>query len=365
MKLLVINSNAMFENETGIYIYKETGKFLNELNSAYDVENLHFKLPFTNNDGMANYDLQKTQIKITAIKRQKNKLLTYINAYGKALKSLYGSDFLYIFYPNSFSYLALLSIVLGKPFGLYIRGEKGILSSKSIFLYKHAKFILTVSPQFSYVVAKYNGKTETIRPMIEYSDTDIIRNRVYDHKRVYKFLYVGRIEIAKGTFELIEAFNILVKKGHNIKLYLVGDGENTIEIKGLVDKYGLGDSVVFFGSVYDREKIKSLYQEADVFILPTHHEGFPRVLYEAMIFGTPILTTFVGSIPYLMKDDVNCYKIEAKNINDIVEKMDMMIANYSKGAKVATNATETISRYLAANNETHSTQFKRLISEQA
>src|SRR5690606_38454374 len=52
---------------------------------------------------------------------------------------------------------------------------------------------------------------------------------------------------------------------------------------------------------------------ADLFIFPSHHEGFPRVLYEAMASALPIFTTFVGGIPGRMVHLQNCIEIPVKN----------------------------------------------------
>jgi glycosyltransferase involved in cell wall biosynthesis len=61
-----------------------------------------------------------------------------------------------------------------------------------------------------------------------------------------------------------------------------------------------------------------------LFVLPTHEEGFPRVLYEAMIKSAVIVTTMVGGIPGLMEDGVNCLAIpvgDAPAIADAIERL--------------------------------------------
>src|SRR5690606_31957169 len=107
-------------------------------------------------------------------------------------------------------------------------------------------------------------------------------------------------------------------------------------------KIGISESINFKGAVFDTQKIKDFYLKADIYILPTYHEGFPRTLYEAMIYGTPIITTFVGGIPYLMKDKFNCLKIEPKSVESIVDALVYSINNYEKMLDCAKNAQTTV-----------------------
>ncbi|MGF6928992.1 glycosyltransferase involved in cell wall biosynthesis [Chitinophaga sp. W2I13] len=354
MKILVINSNAMFEDSKGLYIYKETGKFLNELNHVFQIENFHYKRPFNGNDAMANYNLKETQIQLTALKIRKSKVLSYVVAYTTGLKRLMSNDFLYLFYPNSFFLLGFAAVILRKPFGLYVRGEKGISSWPSTFLFKRAAFIATVSPRFTNNTKPFCDQSYTIKPMMGFGAGDIVTDRTYEAKPVLRFLFIGRVERDKGIYELIEAFDKLLESGiTNFVVDVAGEGADMEAVKQMLQGSVLADKVILHGPVYDKDRIRDFYLQADVFLLPTHHEGFPRVLYEAMIFGTPIITTFVGSISYVMKDQENCYEIQPKNGADLYAKMLPFFNNYKKHAQVAVNGTATIKRYLEENSKSH------------
>jgi glycosyltransferase involved in cell wall biosynthesis len=61
---------------------------------------------------------------------------------------------------------------------------------------------------------------------------------------------------------------------------------------------------------------------AHIFIFPSYHEEFPRVLYEAMINSLPIVTTMVGGISGRMVDGKNCIGIPAKSAGSIVEAIE-------------------------------------------
>ena len=155
-------------------------------------------------------------------------------------------------------------------------------------------------------------------------------------------LFIGRIEKDKGIFELIEAFKRLIDLGYSkIQLNIIGSGKDTQKIISLINDYDLNGLVTLHGNVSDSSKLKAFYMNSDFFILPTYHEGFPRVLYEAMIFRVTIITTFVGSINDLMIDEYNCFKMVKIFSND--ELIDPIL----------NNATLTVKNYLIENFRSH------------
>lgn len=367
MKVLVINNNAMFSNSDGLHIFKNTGEFLVGLkNAGAKVETFHFELEMGENNFMATFNLLKTGLKISSVHRGKYKYFSYIKAYIVGINRLLKNDFLYIFYPNSFVYLALFAIIFRKPYGIYLRGENGVNSMKSKFFFKHAQIVLTVSPVFSNSMKHYKCISETISPMINYTIKDIAFDRNYPNKTQYKLLFLGRVEIQKGIKDLINAVKLLINNDlNNISLDVVGDGPDFSAMKTLVNDLDIDSFITFHGTILDKDKTQEFYLNSDLFISPTHpnHEGFPRVLYEAMILGCPIIGTTVGAISYLMKDSYNIYQIEHKNPKSLAEKIAMIMKNYQLGEMVAKNAMNTVKEYLTDRQEAHHNQLYRLIKE--
>lgn len=355
----------MFENEKDLFIHKSAGKFLIELKElGNDVELFHFRIRVEDNDWVAGFNVLDKGLRITAIPRARSKIISYVKAFPVGILRLLKNDFTYLFYPNSFFILLFFAILFHKPYGLYVRGEKGINSRISKYLFRHASVIFTISPKFTEFINQFGCKAESIRPMIEYSIKDIVENRRYDTKEVYNLLFLGRIEYAKGIFDLVDAVSLLIKKGtKNFQLDVVGNGPDAVTVKEKVKEMDLCDYIKFHGSVYETDIINNFYRNADIFILPTHHEGFPRVLYEAMIFGTPIITAFVGSISFLMKENHNCYKIEPKDPLGLCDVIVSVITDYKTKSKIGLNGTTTIRDYLNKYNDSHSSQLNKILSE--
>jgi glycosyltransferase involved in cell wall biosynthesis len=107
-----------------------------------------------------------------------------------------------------------------------------------------------------------------------------------------KLLFLSRLHEKKGVHLLIEAAALLRQKGRRFKLLLAGTGSPAYEnqLREQTRRLQLEDAVSFLGLVKGVEKI-SLYQSADLFVLPTQQENFGLVLIEALAAGTPVLTT--------------------------------------------------------------------------
>ena len=80
-----------------------------------------------------------------------------------------------------------------------------------------------------------------------------------------------------------------------------------------------------------------------------------------MIFGTPIITTFVGGISVIMEDNINSLKIEAKSIDSVVEKLEQALGNYLEMGRLAIKATETVRKIVDKNRLTHGQHLNEII----
>lgn len=365
MRILVIDNAAMaVDVNKRFYTNGLNSSFFNDL---VEVENevTAFQLTMECNKSAILYDLEEHGVNCIPVKRRRYKLLSYIIAYLRIIPEIIKTDFVYIFYPNTFKYATFMCRLLGKKYGLYIRGMQGVDDKFSHRIYKKSYTIFTVSKYFTDKVNEIVGNevAHTIRPMVSYNDDDIIKDRIYTDKKHYNLLFLCRIVKDKGVVELLNAIKILSQSNkYSITLTVVGYGDFLLEAKQICKDLGIEDYVRFAGSVNNEEMKKQYYLEADAYILPTYHEGFPRTLYESMIFGTPIITTFVGGIPTLMKDNFDCLKIEKKDIDSIVKKVDQLFCNYAETAKLLSlNARNTVTPIISKTKLTHGKDLNKIL----
>lgn len=290
--------------------------------------------------------------------------MTYAKLHWQALIQILKSDYAYFFYPTSNRYLALLCAIFGIPYGLYIRGDEGIFSRFSKFLFKRANSVFTVSEGFTQMVNKVNPLKvgSTIRPMIAYDERDVAIGRTYTSKDILDLLFLSRVTKLKGVEELLRAVKRINYEKQRVRLTIVGDGDYLAEAKRLTNELDIVDSVVFTGAVNDKVVKSQFYLDSDIYVLPTYYpEGFPRTLYEAMIFGTPIITTFVAGIPGLMVDGINCKRVETRSVDDLVNCISFALENYSVMVDYARNATKTVLPIIDSHRPSHAQDVDKAI----
>ena len=102
------------------------------------------------------------------------------------------------------------------------------------------------------------------------------------------FLHVGAFNEQKHQAFLLEAFALARKSRGNATLFLVGDGPLRSDCEALARSLGIGERVGFLGL---RDNVPALLSAADVFVLPSLHEGLPLTLVEAQCAGLPCLVS--------------------------------------------------------------------------
>ena len=250
----------------------------------------------------------------------------------------------YIFYPGTLGVLtAFFCRMMCKPYGLYVRGDRyghDYLSRKT---FKFSSFILTVSPSITEELRSYCSDVVTIRPMLGIRCADKMeRQKIQSKPECWQLLFVGNLIADKGIGELMEAAKLLNEKGFPFHLRLVGGGVLYNELINNLKEYGLASNVELSGLVSEKGVLMRAYEKADIFVLPTYHEGFPRVLYEAMIKALPIVTTMVGGIPGRMVDGENCLAIKAMSTEAIVNAIERLSSDVDLYNKIGRNGQNVV-----------------------
>lgn len=139
--------------------------------------------------------------------------------------------------------------------------------------------------------------------------------------------YVGRITREKGLFEALEAFVLVHAQHPQARFLIAGEGDQKRQLKEAADKAGLGGSVQFLGWL-SREDVDDLLRESGVFLLPSHFEGMPNALLEAMAMGVPVVSTPVGAVRDLVDHDRTGCLVEISDIPGMAEQICRMLANH-------------------------------------
>lgn len=164
---------------------------------------------------------------------------------------------------------------------------------------------------------------------------------------VTRLLFLGKINRNKGMNDIIEAVasNRERYRGRlKIEMCGVGDVEEMLE---LAKEKGVDDIVEYGGWVSGQDKARRLAQ-CDGLILPSHFEGVPVCILEAMSYGKPVIATRVGGIPDIITDGENGLLIPVADTQALARALDFAIDNGLEMKRMGAASLSRISDHMPA-----------------
>jgi glycosyltransferase involved in cell wall biosynthesis len=134
------------------------------------------------------------------------------------------------------------------------------------------------------------GRSNFVLPCIVDFDLNVNGIRPRSARPRLRVLFLSRIDPKKGIDLLIEALGRLAREGREFDFILAGSGDPSYEerVRAMISITGLSERTTFAGFVEGAAKA-ALFETADIFVLPSHHENFGIAVVEAMAFGLPII----------------------------------------------------------------------------
>lgn len=299
------------------------------------------------------------------------KLLNYVYLLIRLFFICLTKNNFYVYVPSNTSLFSLFFLNLfKKKYGLYVRGaikhsrlmgkvrHYGFLNRIYIKAIRRAQYILVTGPYLYNDIKLINKNTELVAPMISVSTDDLYESRDFDSFQ--NLLFVGRIDKEKGVEELIDAAKLLTEEGIQYNLSLVGGGDSEYieRMTRRIAEYKLIERITMTGRVDDAVILKKLYQNADIFVFPSHHEGFPRVLYEAMTFGLPIIATDLEAYSGSMVHNENALLVPLYNPEAIAETIVALQKSKESRINLAKNSLEFMkSHFKITKGKSHASQL--------
>lgn len=155
-------------------------------------------------------------------------------------------------------------------------------------------------------------------------------------------LMVSRLSHEKGHVDLLEALAILKRNGRKFHTVIVGEGHERAAIKSARKRLGLQDDVTLTGH---RDNVRPYFAIANLYLMPSHSEGSPNSLLEAMAAGVPCVASNVGGIPEIMTDERTGLLTPERNPEVLAKAIERLLADPALGAALAANARAETARF--------------------
>ncbi len=211
---------------------------------------------------------------------------------------------------------AVLALALGKRVILHIHGAefRGFIEARSRFarqlvsgLLDRMATIIALSPSWvSYLRTITSNKNIEILPNPVNGKDFLVRDRLESDGEV-RVLFMTTLLARKGIYDLLDAVPIVASDCPGVRFVICGSGEID-RCRAVCAERGTSGVVEFSGYVVGAQKLAK-YHDAHLFVLPSHFEGLPVSMIEAMFAGLPIVATPVGGIPDIIKEDENGFLV--------------------------------------------------------
>jgi teichuronic acid biosynthesis glycosyltransferase TuaC len=196
----------------------------------------------------------------------------------------------------------------------------------------HASRLVAVSEQLGHAAAALGVDRERIDVIPTGVNRELFKVR---HRREARrqlglpeegklALFLGRLDRAKGIFELCDAFARLAPQHPDWRLVLVGADETRGAIAERLQ--GFGDRVLLPGQ-QPIDLVPSWLAACDVLTLPSYAEGTPNVILEALACGRRVVATSVGGIPDLVRSELQGLLVRPRNVDGLTAALEQALAN--------------------------------------
>lgn len=145
------------------------------------------------------------------------------------------------------------------------------------------------------------------------------------------FAFVGRLNVDKGIYELLQAFKQLSERYTEIALLLIGnfDGGATNDIQDILSL----PNIINTGWTNEVPKYLSA---ADILVHPSYREGFSMVIQQAMALAIPVITTDIPGPSEVIEPEVSGILVEPRDVESLYAGMEWMLVNKERASEMGT-----------------------------
>lgn len=211
---------------------------------------------------------------------------------------------------------------------LYCKGLDDGFSNMQMAKRAYRKFdhIICVSQQAKESFAKVMGYAEKLRTIYNINPVREIQLAADEPMEIasnqFTIVAVGRLAELKGFDRLLEACALLNREGLVYTLWIVGDGGDRQKLAALAADYSL-ENVVFLGM---QENPYKFIRAADLLVCSSRYEGYCLVVAEALILGTPVVSTRCTGPSEILADGEYGMLVD-NSIEGIVDGLRAMMTN--------------------------------------
>jgi glycosyltransferase involved in cell wall biosynthesis len=213
------------------------------------------------------------------------------------------------------------------------------LRKKGLEILRNASKIVFISPAYkkrlidNYIPIELKSEIEQKAVVIpnginNYWLDNLNLNKKENNNKI-SLIYAGRIDKNKNILNICKVAQKLNDTGYSADLKIIGKGPE----KENIEKYISEFDFIKLLDYMPKEELLSNYRNSDIFIMPSYNETFGLVYIEAMSQGLPIIYTQNEGVDGYFEEGSVGYSVDPDNIKDMVNKIELILNNYSQMSK--------------------------------
>lgn len=155
-----------------------------------------------------------------------------------------------------------------------------------------------------------------------------------------RILFLGRADTPKGVYDLLAAVAALAPEYPQVRLAVGGDGDLAL-LRTRAAQLGVEQRLEVLGWIGAQDKAGQLAR-ASVFCLPSHAEGLPMAMLEAMAVGKAVVVSNVGGIPEAVTDGDNGLLVPARDVQALAAALSRLLSDEALRRRIGARASQTI-----------------------
>ena len=216
--------------------------------------------------------------------------------------------------------------------------RKELLSS----LFRKVDLIHCVSEDMKKSITPYCGDTEKI--FVNTSAIDIVffnSNKPKANNTIVKIISVGPLSYQKNYLTGFLALKILAEKGHQFHWQIVGEGSQLEELQFHAFNLSLQEHVSFINK-RNKDEIKALLEESDIFLMTSVFEGIPNILLEAMAMQLPAVSTRCGGVEEVIDHGIDGFIAELYDPGTVADQLAPLMKSSELRNAIGTAARKKV-----------------------
>jgi len=157
----------------------------------------------------------------------------------------------------------------------------------------------------------------------------------------FSLMLLSRLRKGKGHVVALHVTRKLLESGKHVQLLFVGEGEEEGNLRNTIAKMGLESKVHFLGNF---ENIEVALKKADVLLVPSDMEAFPKTPLEGMAYGSPVIAHEVGGIVESVEHGVNGFLVKKGDVNAFVFHTEEMMNNSALRESIIEQGIKTVQK---------------------